>query len=319
MIPFIRLQELRRMADAMSSDMPMSSSMLNHLIAEITAEGPVYRLLGNHPDAEEPLYFVRALAGVRLLVLTGQAPQLEAHLKGLTSNLGKPEYNELTWELFKQVLLSHPGEILAGMSRPVQQHHPRRAAALLQGLGMLGRERVRLLEIGACAGLNLLLDRYRWFGPDWEWGDAQSPVRLTASGPTPAPFTIVDRAGCDVDPRDPADPFDAMILRSFIPHERDVEQIELDDAIEVAAESRLRVDAANAVEWLKIQLETAKDQADVTTVVWHSQVWWYLTAQDHSDIDEILTATSRRHPIARIAYEPDRWASAPRLQLHIYS
>ncbi|MCW7944361.1 hypothetical protein AAW14_20415 [Streptomyces hygroscopicus] len=307
------------MAAAMAPDIPVSGSMLARLTDDIVARGPISRLIAHHPEAGEPLFCLRALAGVRLLVLTGRAPDLAAHLERLTPNLGNAEYIERTWTLFRQALLSHPAEILAAMDRPVQQHQPTRAGVLLRGLGMLGAPRIRLLELGACAGLNLLLDRYRWFGPGWEWGDANSPVRLATDGPVPGDFGIVDRAGCDLAPRDAADPVDAMILRSFIPPERDIEQMELDDAMALAARTGLRIDKADVIEWLVTKLSATYDEPGVLTVVWHSLFWWYLPPEKQVAIDRILAMASRRIQLARVAFEPTSWSEAARLQVHVYS
>ncbi|MGW7047829.1 DUF2332 family protein [Streptomyces avermitilis] len=306
------------MAAATVAHTPMSADVLTMLTDDIESHGLISRLIADHPDAAAPLFGLRALAGVRFLVLTGQAPELAGHLEHLMSNLDDPTYAKRTRALFRKSLLDHPDEIRAAMGRPVQQHVPRRAGLLLRGLGMLAAPKVRLLEIGACAGLNLALDRYHWFGPGWEWGDAQSQVRLATTGPCPGDFDIVDRAGCDLVPRDPADPNDAMILRSFIPHERDIEQLELDDAMALAARTGIRVEKSDAVQWLRNEL-SKPDEAGVYTVVWHSLFWWYLSPREHSEIEDILSTAAERMRLARICYEPSAWAGTPRLQTVLYS
>ncbi len=307
------------MSGGMATYAPVSSGILSRLVDEVEEGGPVAQALAEHPDAGAPLFCMRALSGVRWLVLSGLAPDLEAHLRNLTSGIGDPTYVEQTWLLFRDAMLKNPGEIRAALDRPIQQHQPGRAAALLSGLGMLGAPRVRLLELGACAGLNLLVDRYRWFGPDWEWGDADSPVRLATDGRNPGDIRIVERAGCDLVPRDPADPADSLIVRSFLPPERDIEQLELDDALTLASRFGVQVDKADAVEWLEAKLSAVEEDRSIYTVVWHSLFWSYLDPQQQTQIERLLSRAACKRKVARVSFEPHEWETAPRLQITVYS
>jgi hypothetical protein len=317
-IPKESVPSLRAMAAVMAQQAPISADLLTMLTDDLENDGPATRMLADHPDAAAPLYYLRALAGVRLLILTGCAPELEAHLAGMVSHRGDPAYAEHTRDLFRRTLFSHPDEIRSAMDRPIQQHQPGRAGYLLRGLGMLAAPKVRLLEIGACAGLNLILDHYRWCGPDWEWGAPSSPVRLATSGPYPGDIEIVHRAGCDIAPRDAADPDDAAILRSFLPVELEADRLELDNAIELAAFLRVRVDKADAVEWLRAELSRPAE-ADTYTVVWHSLFWLYLDPGDRSAVEGIMAAAARHMRLARICYEPRAWGAVPQLQVIAYS
>ncbi|MFI7142942.1 DUF2332 domain-containing protein [Streptomyces massasporeus] len=311
------IQELRRMADVMRERLPMSSAVLHHLSDDLEQHGPVSRVVADHPDAGESLSALRILAGVRLLVLTGRASQLAEHLEELHSHLGDDTYNDRTWELFRDAVLDHSDDILAAMNRPVQQHHPERAGKLLRGLGMLGAPRIRLLELGACAGLNLLVDKYQWFGSTWTWGDETSPVRLAVDGPRPRDFTITERAGCDLDPRNPAREEDAMILRSFLPHEEDVAQMELDDAIALTARENVRVDRAEAVGWLRQALSSPAGPGTVT-VVWHSMFRGYLPSDEQKALQDTMDQASARMKLAHIEFEPSSWSKVPRLSVSTY-
>ncbi|MFF5408437.1 DUF2332 domain-containing protein [Streptomyces misionensis] len=317
MIPAETVRSLRMMAEAMTPQMPMSADLLTMLTDDVESNGPISRLLADHPESGTPLFPMRALAGVKLLVLTGRAPELAHHLRGMMEHVGDPAYTARSRDLFRRALLDHPDDIRSALDRPVQQHQPGRSEYLLRGMTMLAAPKVRLLEIGACAGLNLMVDRYRWFGRGWEWGDAASPVRLAAGGPRPGDIEIVDRAGCDIEPRNAADPHDAAILRSFIPPEREVEELDLNNAIALAAESGIRVEKADAVEWLREQL-SHPGEPGVCTVIWHSLFWWYLGSEDQTAIEEILAEASERMQVARVCYEPHAWAGAMRLQVVTY-
>ena len=84
---------------------------------------------------------------------------------------------------------------------------------------------IRLLELGASAGLNLLADRYCDLVNGDVLGDPASPVRfkepwdrapdidLVAAA---ARMRIINRAGCDRSPLDAGDPEDQLTLLSYI-------------------------------------------------------------------------------------------------------
>jgi hypothetical protein len=71
---------------------------------------------------------------------------------------------------------------------------------------------MRLLEVGASAGLNLRWDCSRYKAGERVWGDARSPVRikwaLQADGRPPLnviPY-FLERRGCDLAPIDVSKP-----------------------------------------------------------------------------------------------------------------
>ncbi len=183
---------------------------------------------------------------------------------------------------------------------------------------MIGSARVRLLELGACAGLNLHLDRYHWLGSGWQWGDRGSGVRIRANGPFPGHIEIVDRQGCDLNPLDPADPDDALILRSFVPAEHTTVLEQLNQALRIGAQTRVDIERQTAARWLQTQLGGGTGPG-VTTVIWHSLFWHYLDEAEQSTVERLLAEAATRMPIARVAFEPAGWASTPTLQVTVYS
>ncbi|MFJ5921121.1 DUF2332 domain-containing protein [Kitasatospora sp. NPDC092948] len=314
-----RPELLRSMAGRSAKTAPVAAGLLAKLADDIERDGPVTRLIGGHPQAGAPLFGIRALAGVQGLLTAGRLPELAALLDGSGAADGlDPRGADRPWELFVRAIADHPAEIAAALDNPVQQHEPVRAAALVHGLALLRAPRIRLLELGACAGLNLLIDRYRWFGPDWEWGDPDSPVRLPAFGPDPGDVRIVARAGCDLRPRNPADPTDARIVRSYLPFEHAFLHATLDDALGLAARVPVRVEQADAVDWLRRELAVPTDPA-VRTVVWHSLFWEFLDAGRQDALEQIMTDAAATVALTRIAFEPYHWTMPPRLQLTQYS
>ena len=316
MISQSNLDMLDAIAAMMEENCPVSADLIRRLVAEVQQGGPLARMLSRHPDVNDPLFGTRALAGVRRLMLAGRAPALDAHLAGFLARGREPGYPERTWELVRAAALENPEPIAEALSRPVQQHTPSRAAMLVRGLGMVAAPEVRLLELGACAGLNLIPDKYRWIGRDWQWGDAGSAVSMMAAGPFPGRIEIVDRAGCDIHPLDVHDDADILTLQSFIPLEMEIAAMELADAIGVAAACDFTIDEAPAAEWLSDKL--AYGDRNCHTVVWHSLFWDYLPPAEQDAVEEILASAARRMPLATVCFEPVHLGAPPRLQVRLY-
>ncbi len=133
------------------------------------------------------------------------------------------------------------------MTRTVQTNEPGRAAVLYGVLLWLTERHplpVRLLEIGASGGLNLLADRFAYRVDGALLGDVASPLIFDEpweGRPVPDPsataraLRIARRAGCDLRPLDFASAEDRLTLRSYVwPDELD-RLGRADAALEVAA------------------------------------------------------------------------------------
>jgi hypothetical protein len=298
---------LRGFADSLAPSAPLSATLLAGLASELTDDTPISRLLLGHPASGEVLAGIRALSGVNRLFLSGLAPELATHIaKGVA--------DEHTWPLAREVMLRHPNAIMSALDEPVQQHHPSRSEALLRGLAALSARRIRLLEIGACAGLNLILDHYHWIGTNWDWGDLSASLQLPGTGRKPGSLEIVERMGCDLRPRDPAAPQDVLALRSFVPPENVTELAQLDAALAIRARVPVDIRQESASTWLSTVLAEPATRG-VTTVVWHSLVWHYVSPAEQQAIGRILKEAGNRMPLAWIGFEPDRWAAPAKLNV----
>ena len=179
-----------------------------------------------------------------------------------------------------------------------------RTVPLLVGLAEVARRTggpLQLLEIGASAGLNLLVDRFR-IGK--AWGPSESPCRLPCPGVPLEPdgVRIVERAGCDPAPLDPADDQDRLPLSASVWGDQVERFHRLRGALEVARSSRVPVERAGAAEWLTRRLPARPAARGGVPVVWHSIVRTYVDPDEWRQVEE-LTA---RAGVWRLSYEPDR-------------
>ncbi|MEO7260086.1 MAG: DUF2332 domain-containing protein [Jatrophihabitantaceae bacterium] len=248
---------------------------------------------------------LRLMAGIQRLVLSRTEPQLAMYYP----NLGGAASPAEAWQDFEPVLRRHVDELRAALAIAPQTNEPGRAVPLLLGLfdaiRRSGLSSVRLFELGASAGLNLLVDRFFVAGDGWSYGPPASPLRLTEAvlGPvTPAPFTVVDRRGCDLAPIDASTAEGRLRLTSFVwPH--DLHRYErLRAALAIAASHPVAVDQAQASSWLASMLEPAGPD-DALTVVWHSITRQYWPPAEVAATSQVLDAARDRMPIAHIAME----------------
>jgi len=131
--------------------------------------------------------------------------------------------------------------------RRVQTNVVERCGLFLPAFALIversGGRPLRLVEVGASAGLNLLWDRYRFdYGAGRQWGDESSPVHieveLRGPGEPPLPAAlpaIVQRTGIDLNPLDVHHADAVRWLRALVwPEERE-RMHRLDAALALAA------------------------------------------------------------------------------------
>jgi hypothetical protein len=298
------------LADRMRTHAGDRQHLYGHLMRAMAddweAGGPVRDICSGWEDASAgSVVQLRLLGGLFRLVLRGEASELEPYYPCL----GGVEPADAAWPAVRQVLSAHIPELHAALDVAPQTNEPGRSAALLVGLlaavEETGLHRVRLLELGASAGLNLLVDRYRIEGGGWACGPADSPVRLADAVHgrlRPQPFEIVARRGCDLSPVDPTSADGRLRLRSFVwPWQLD-RHARLAAALDVAAAERPEVDRAGAAEWLAAQL-AAPPGPDTLTVVWQSVTRQYWPAEERTRVDALVHDAAARLPIAQVAME----------------
>ena len=291
---------------------PLYGELLSIASQDIAAGGPVAEIVGDVPfDPIRSALALRFMGGVHRLVLMGLAPELAAHYPSVG---GSPSTQRLRGD-FLATVEQHPWYLRSGLDVAPQTNDVGRSAVLLPALlTALDGQRlgVRLLEIGSAAGLNLLLDRFRYEASSWAWGPGESPavIRTDWRGSPPADgrVSVVSRRGCDLHPLDVTDADARLRLVSFVWPDQSERLARTRGALDLAMAMPPPLDRADAGTWLENRLGEPTPRRTMT-VVMHSVTWQYLAADTRDRVLAALDAAAeratRRSPLAYITFEPD--------------
>jgi hypothetical protein len=288
---------------------PLYEDLLRRAADDFEQGGPTLAILAGHEDDPGGSALVLRLMGaVHRLALDGTAPQLAERYDATDGD------RERTWRVFRDVLGEHREPLRLLVERPVQTNEVGRCAALLPGFievaTTTGRP-LRLLEVGAAAGLILRWSAYRYETDGFAWGPADSPLRIgfeLGGGPMPAaaPVAVAERRGCDASPIDLAAEDGCLTLLSYIWPDQAIRLERARVAIELARELPIEVERGVAPQWVAARLEeAAPGQA---TVVYHSVVMQYLTEAEREAFEAAIREAGERAdaeaPLAWLRMEP---------------
>lgn len=290
---------------------PLYEEILGGVAADVRAGGVSARLLdGREDDPFGSAMALRLLGAVHRIVLEGRAPALAEIYPsvGGAAGAGDPV------RAFLETLQAHEAEVAGRMLDGVQTNEVGRAAVLIGGYARVAARTglpLRVLEVGASAGLNLRFDHYAYDTGRQRLGDPASPVRFRGMWegeppPLPATIAVAERRGCDRNPLDPTTTDGRLTLLSYVWPDQ-TERIErLEAAIEVARRVPVTVDTADAATWVEGQLATPRE--GVATVVVHSIVLQYLAPERRRRFREVLDgaggAATAGAPLAWLRMEP---------------
>jgi hypothetical protein len=290
---------------------PLYADLLEHCVADLAeAASPLARLLeGWTGDLARDFVPLRVLGGVHALVLEGRAPELSSHYPSVG---GTPHFPGC-WRAFRATVSAHEEELRAWLDRVPQTNEVQRSASLLGGFLAIAQrfsQPLRLRELGASAGLNLLWNEHAYTLGPHRWGEPNAALHLRADwdGPAPdldAPVSIEGRAGCDRHPIDLRDPAARRRLEAYFWADQ-VDRLErLRAAVERFLVDPPRLDRAEAPAWLAAELERGWPDG-VCLVVFHSSFWGYLSDVDRAAIRDTLEQAGSRASESR----PLAWLSA---------
>lgn len=260
-----------------------------------------------NPDGTGDALALRLAGTLHALVRSGQDPALSAVYPPHEVD------DDTLWATVEATLRRNEAFILDRLKSAPQTNEVRRSSALLPGfltIAALSSKPLVLSEVGASAGLNLQWDRYKYRVGDTDWGTA-SAVSLEPrwEGPPPptADIEVAERAGCDLNPLDPASQDDRLRLFSYIWADQQDRLDRTAAALEMATESGLKVEKADAIDWLRKRLTTPRP--GMAQVIYHTIAWQYLPpalkAEGEALIAEAGARATEAAPLARLQLEAD--------------
>jgi hypothetical protein len=271
---------------------PIYGELLERCADDLTAGGLIARLVADWRG--EPVLDnvpLRLLGAAHYLALRGDAPLLAA---SLPSAGGRYEAGP-AWSALCATLEQHAERVRIHLTEQIQTNEVRRCCALLGGFLTLARERpwpLRLLEIGASAGLNQCFDQFGYelgaqrFGPpgaaltlDCEWRGAPLDLR--------GDLRVASRRGCDIAPIDLHDPNAQLRLESFFWPDQLERLARLRAACICALKSGVSVEKMRAIDWLTRELAVVTPRQ--TTVLFHSVMWQYVPEEERKRIHALMS------------------------------
>ncbi len=307
-------------------DAPFTANILEVIRDSLVGGGALAPLVVPWPG--NPLADALALriaGALHLMVRTGRAPRLAPYY---------PPHGRAAWdgdavarevEAAVAANLEFVRDVLSG---PPQTNETGRSAVLMPGYAEVARRTalpLRVLELGASAGLNLMWDRYAYRYGERFVGSADAPLTIAAEwrgpwcGVVELP-RVVERRGCDRAPIDLTLPGAADRLIAYVWPEQADRLARLEAAIALAQREKPPLEKADAAEWLERRLATPAP--GVATVVVHTIVWQYLSketrARARAALDEAGGRATAAAPLAWLSLEQYAPDQPPELRLTLW-
>ena len=244
----------------------MAEALLRRMAEDVRVGGRCLAALEPHMARTQNVASQLLLAAVHRMVLQGKLPEAARFYP----SVGGIADVDALWPYFLK------GVPHAALPLNVQVNDVGRSRALLTGFLEIVRHTgmpLRLLEIGASAGLNLRWDHFPFL-------EVPSTVR------------VVERRGCDINPLDPMLEETAPAILCFIWPDQTARFQQLSQALEIARRVPASVDRSDAVPWLQTQL--AELRPGITTVVFHSIFMPYLSEEARSTVRRTIEQAGHR-------------------------
>ncbi|WP_431469668.1 DUF2332 domain-containing protein [Sphingosinithalassobacter sp. LHW66-3] len=308
----------RAYCDAHSA--PITGRIAGALADSLTRESRTgARVLDWPGDPTADALPLRLIGGLHALDQAGAAPDLSRVFAGEVTGM------DAVALILADALIVHDAALLPWLDGPPQTNEPGRSAVLMTGLLELARRfgpKLELLEIGSSAGLNLLIDRYRFDLGGTNAGPADAPVLIRpewrGAPPPQVPIDIVSVRGCDLRPLDTSDAETRRRLMAYIWADNPERHARMEAAFAMLRSRPVDLAAADAADWVEARLDEPQARG-VTRVLMHSVVWQYLPVEGQRRIRAAMEAAGAcaiaERPLAWVRMEPDRGLARQELWL----
>lgn len=288
-------------------DSPFMGRLLRVLAARWPNDTALADKLANWPGDIRPMADslpLRVAGGLHALRLSGRDAGLDAAYPP------KQVSDAALQAAVLNALQDHDAFLCDWVDTAPQTNEVRRAAALIACANLLASRHklpLRLSELGASGGLNLMFDQFAMQLDDKRFGPEAAPFALSPDWrgpiPDPTPFSVADRRGVDLNPLDAHDPEGALRLMAYLwPDQterlsRTRAAIALQDA---------PVDAGDAIDWLESRLSHAPGQLHL---IYHTVAWQYFPAKTQARGTALINAAGQsatdQCPLAWLSMETD--------------
>ncbi|MCR9123856.1 MAG: DUF2332 family protein [Phyllobacteriaceae bacterium] len=254
-----------------------------------------------------PLRFAGAL---HRLVLDGAEPALVAAYPP------NPLDTDALHAAMTKAVTAHDGFVADYLDLPPQTNEVARAAHLLPALLQLAARTalpMRIMELGASAGLLQNFEKFRYDYGRFSWGDPASPLTIGCEWRGDAPFPagelppIAERGGCDIAPVSIATDDDRKRLQSYVWPDQPHRFQRLTAAMAIALDHPPAIDEAGAADWLETRL--APLPAGRHTIVMHAIMWQYVPADEKARAEAAIRHAGRQAtpdaPLSWVRFEAD--------------
>lgn len=253
---------------------------------------------------------LRLIGGYHALHRKGADAELSRVFSGAVTDAAEAE------RILAGVTVRHDAALVPWLDGPPQTNEAGRSAGLMTGILHLARRfgpALEVLEIGSSAGMNLLIDRFRFDLGGVAVGPADSPVLIRPEwrGPPPpaAEVAIGSVRGVDIQPLDATDPAQADRLQSYIWADNAERQARMAACIAMMRAAPVTLAEGDAADWVEAELATPQ-MAGTTRVLMHSVMWQYMPQSGRDRVAAAMAAAgARATPERRLGWvmmEPNR-------------